>query len=281
MILIAGATGSIGSQFVQLARSDGHRIRAFSRSAERLRGLADEIVTGDATHAGTMDGICNGVEIVVSTLGASVSPDHPGKRPFRDVDTAANLRLLDAAKSAGVRRFVYVSVHIEPGYANTAYIRAHEEVVRAVAQSGLSHTVVRPTGVFSAMASFLDLARKGAIPRIGDGRARTNPVHEADVAEVIRTHLNEGPEEVNVGGPEILERREIAAMAFAALGRKPRLLPVSPVLMRTMGKMMGLWNPRMGELTEFAAAVSVTDSIAPMGGRRKLGEYFREAAARR
>src|SRR3712207_8223785 len=57
---------------------------------------------------------------------------------FREVDTVANLNLLEAAKEAGVRRFVYVSVHVQPDYARSAYIRAHEEVVSELSKPGIS-----------------------------------------------------------------------------------------------------------------------------------------------
>lgn len=280
-LLIAGATGSIGYETLLLARQNGYRIRTFSRSISRIARLADEVVTGDATRHGAMDGLCKGIETVVSTIGASVSPEHPDRRSFRQIDTAANLRLIEQAIASGVRRFVYVSVHIEPDYAQTAYVRAHEEVVRALQTSGLHYTVVRPTGLFSAMASLLDLARKGLIPRIGAGKARTNPVHQTDVAEVIHQHLANGPGEVTVGGPQTFERTEIAEMAFRAIRRKPRLLPVPAGIMRAAGRLMRLWNPRMGELTEFLTAVSTCDCIAPVRGVRKLEDYFRDVASRR
>lgn len=132
---------------------------------------------------------------MISCLGAPVDPHARERRSFFAVDTAANTSLLREAVRAGVRRFVYVSVHVESAYASTAYVRAHEEVVSQLAASGIGYTVIRPTGVFSALAGMRVMAQRGALPRIGRGDARTNPIHEADVAEWIGRHLDGGPTE--------------------------------------------------------------------------------------
>jgi len=138
----------------------------------------------------------------------------------------------DAALAAGVKRFLYVSVHLEAGYRQTAYIQAHEEFVDALRRSGLNYSVIRPTGIFAAFGDFVNLARKGLTTVIGDGRARTNPVHQADVAGKLLENLESGPTELSVGGPEVFTRREIAELAFAVIGKRPRVLPVPAAAFR-------------------------------------------------
>ena len=98
---------------------------------------------------------------------------------------------------------------ITPAYRDTAYIRAHEDFVEALLASPLSATVIRPTGIFPALNDFVDMARKGMATVIGDGRARTNPVHHRDVAQVLLENLSSGPAEVSVGGPDILTRARL------------------------------------------------------------------------
>lgn len=278
-IFVAGATGVVGFEFIRLAKAQGCYIHAFSRSPEnarKLAGLADHVEIRDVCT-----GISNlkGIDTVVSALGAPVSVASREKRSYREIDFQGNRIILQAAKEAGVRRFIYVAAHVEQGYRHTAYIRAHEEFVDHLRRSGIEHTVIRPTGIFPAFNDFVNLAKKGLTTVIGNGLARTNPVHQADVAEQLLKHLESGPDEMSVGGPEIFSRREIAELAFRILGKQPRVFRVPAIAFRLGAKGLRLANPRLGELFEFVAAVSVFDGIAPSIGRLRLEDHFRKVAS--
>lgn len=282
-ILVAGATGLIGREVVRALKGAGHFVRTLSRDpsrAKRLEGEADEVLVADATQPGALDGSCDGIEIVVSALGAPVSPNAKTRQTFGDVDRAANLALLDAAKRAGVRRFVYVGVYTLPIYADTAYVDSHTQVEAAVRASGLEHGFVRPTGVFGALAELVDMAKKGPIPLIGDGSATTNPVHEAEVAEaVLRVVTDPDSSEIDIGGPETLSRRRIGELAFRAAGKKPRLLALPVWLMRAMAFVIGPFNRRMSDFLRFIILASTTSCLAPLTGKHALGPYFEARAA--
>jgi uncharacterized protein YbjT (DUF2867 family) len=161
-VLVAGATGILGREVARVLHEKGHRVKTFSRNPARARALsrvADEIATGDATKPESLKGVLDGVEAVISCLGAPVR------------------------FTVGDRRFVYVSVHMQPDYAQTAYIRAHEEVISELSKSGISFGVVRPTGIFPIFDPFLVMARRGVAWIPGNGGALTNPVHPLDIAE--------------------------------------------------------------------------------------------------
>ena len=283
-VLVAGATGLIGREVVRLLVEAGHAVRTLSQSAERaerLRALTADVRIADATKQDALRGICEGIDVVVSALGAPVLPGAGTRRAFGDVDRAANERLLAEALGAGVRRFVYVGVYTTPAYADTAYVRAHTDVERRVRDSGLEHGFVRTTGVFGALAELVSMARKGPVPLIGDGAAKTNPVHETDVAEsVLRAVLAPASTEVELGGPETLTRRRIAELAFHAWKKAPKLIALPVWLMRVIAWFYGLANRRMTELLAFVIPASTTECVAPAGGTRKLGAYFEEVAAR-
>jgi uncharacterized protein YbjT (DUF2867 family) len=284
-ILVAGASGLVGSEVVALLRAAGHTVRTLSRSAanaERLRGLVDDVRLADATDPASLAGVCDGIEVVFSSIGAAVAMQHPDRRGYRELDFAANVNLLAEAQRAGVRRFVYVAAHVEPAYRETAYIAAHEAVVEAMRQSGLAWAVVRPTGIFGALDDFVTMAARGRVPLIGSGAARTNPVHQRDVAEAcVRAIESEDPAlDVAVGGPDVVSRREIALLAFDAVGRRPRLLRAPALLMRLAAWLIGLIDRRRGELFAFVTAISITDCVAPAVGTRRLADYFRERAVR-
>lgn len=278
-IFVAGATGAVGSEVVRLAKERGHYLHTLSRSpakALKLAGIADRI---DVLDASVEVPNLLGIDIVVSCLGAPVSLFSPDRRGYRAVDLQANSNLLRAAKTAGIQRFLYVAAHVGPAYSRTAYIRAHEDFVNVLHSSGLSSSVVRPTGIFAAFDDLLTLARRGLTTVIGDGRARTNPIHQADVAAQVLALLDFGPGEISIGGPEIWSRREIAELPFRALGRPPRILSIPAFAFRAGGKMMGGVNPRLGQLCQFFAAVSTTDCVAPVAGHLRLQDHFRSLAA--
>ena len=181
-VLLAGVTGSLGIEVARLLHTRGHQVRGLIRDEARLPAglMLTSKHVGDALIPDTLSGAMHGLDCVFSCLGASVSAEPgAGSRAFTSVDTPANLALLEEAQRAGVKRFVYVSVFHSEAMRELAYIRAHEDVVRAVMRSGLEHSIVRPTGFFSALAELLPLARKGRLPSFKGGKAKSNPIHEA------------------------------------------------------------------------------------------------------
>lgn len=266
------------------ALARGHAVVAFGRDAGRLTTRLPEGVevrVGDALAPASLRGLCEGCDAVLSCLGASVSPSlSAGRAGYLAVDWPANRALADAAKAAGVRRFVYVSVagHDHPGAAELAYYRAHEQVVAHLDAIGLEHAVVRPTGFFSALLEYVAMARRGRVPMIGDGSARSNPIADAELAAICVDALEGPPGERSVGGPEVLTRRAMIELAFAAVGRAPKISPVSPTTFLAMAKLVGPCMPRFGELLPFVVFVSTHDIVVDAHGRERLGDAFRLAA---
>ncbi|HEX8853149.1 MAG TPA: NAD(P)H-binding protein, partial [Pyrinomonadaceae bacterium] len=156
-VLVAGAPGQLGRYVLAELRRRGYRTRALVRDASRaatLQGEADETVSGDVTRPETLAHVCEQVDVVFSAVGAPLSLKRGGAS-YREVDFEGNRNLLAAARAAGVRRFVYVSVFGAERLRESEYVRAHEDFVQELQRSGLAHTVVRPTGFFSAMGEML------------------------------------------------------------------------------------------------------------------------------
>lgn len=285
-VLVAGATGTLGRAVVRRLKEQGHWARGLGRSVPRLRGLPlDETFEGDLTDPESLRGCCDGVDAVLSCAGASMQlTDLGDRRSFEAVDFGGNRNLLTEARGAGVGQFVYVSLHAADQLLATEYARAHERFVALLRESGVPSTVIRPTGFFSVFAEILHMARKGRGVLIGSGEARTNPVHEADVAAVCVEALDrpDAPNaEIAVGGPEVMSRRRIAELAFEVLGTKPRITSIPPWMFHALVAPARIWNRRLHALMVFGAAVSVVDVVAPAVGRRDLRSYFRELADQR
>ncbi len=275
--LVAGATGIVGFEVVQLLHARQSPFRTLSQSAGnsvKLQPFTTDIRVADATAPEGLVGVCDGIEVVISCLGASVTPSNRSRKSFFSVDYLANLNLLEVAKASGVKRFIYVSVFTRPDYAQTDYIRAHEAFVEALKSSGLGFTIVRPTGIFAALAEFVKFADSGLIPLIGSGESKSNPVHESDVALACCDAIDGGPEEIDIGGPDILTRKEIGSLAFAAVGKHERFIHIPRSAMLLGASAIRLFHRRFGDLFNFVARVSTTDCVATSRGSRRLKDYF-------
>lgn len=283
IVVVAGASGSVGREVVRALAARGVRVRALSRDPKKLSDLPlAEVHLGDALDPKTLEGLFTGVDRAFSCVGASVSSDPgAGRAGFVDVDVPSNRNLIEAALRAGVRRFVYVSAAGAPEHRDVAYLRAHAEVEELLRHSGLAHAIIRPTGFFSAFEEYLALARKGAVPEIGSGQVKTNPIHPADLAEVCADAvLSEETFAREVGGPQILTRHEVVELAFAALGKPTRVRRVPPGVARVGSALVRPFHPRLGELGQFLAAISSMDIVAEQTGSRRLADHFKDCVAR-
>jgi uncharacterized protein YbjT (DUF2867 family) len=285
-ILVAGASGALGRLIVQELEARGHAVRSTVRRARSAGGTpGPEVHVVDALKPGAWSGVCEGMEAVVSTIGASVNPSPlVGHKPYTAVDAPANIALLDEAKRAGVRRFVYVSLIGGNTSRHMDYSEGHERVVDALGTGAVPATVLRPTGFFCAMADMIPLARKGLVPVFGDGSCRTNPIDERDLAaQAALAAESEAPglTQIELGGPEVFTRDHIAQIAFEVIGKRPRLLHVPAGLANAGAALLSPFNPRAAHFVRFAAHVMSHDCLAPAIGTRRLGDYFLDHAKRR
>jgi uncharacterized protein YbjT (DUF2867 family) len=262
-ILMLGARGGLGRLVHAELTARGHLVRTASRAEARdAEALARAATAGNAP-AGA----------IVNCAGASVALGlGHGWRGYRAVDTPIGLAAAGAARRTGAR-LVYVSVFHPPALARGAYIDAHERVVAAMRD--LDGVVVRPTGFFSAYAALLPLARRGILVDIGDGRARTNPIDERDLAAIVAESVTgSGGREVPAGGPEVMTRGQIFEAVAERAGRRVRILRMPAWLADASGALMRVFHPRMGQFARFAAGVARHDAIAPALGTRTLAGYL-------
>jgi uncharacterized protein YbjT (DUF2867 family) len=281
-VLVAGATGGVGKAVIHELNQQQHHIRALVRNQAKLGNQGvNEVFIADARDPGQLTGACDNIEVVISALGGSLQLGRTeSKATYWDVDYQANKNLLDEAKRAGVRKFIYVSVYQAKEIKGSAYFEAHAAFENELKRSGLSYAIVRPTGVYYIFEEFVNLARKGFVPLIGDGSAHTNPIDERDVAHVCVAAIDETQTDYDIGGPEVLTRREISELCFHVLGKKPRFIKYPIGLMRLFIKPLKLFDQRLFDLMDFAMLVNHKDFIAPRAGHGKLESYLRQLTAK-
>lgn len=260
-VLVLGARGGLGRLVCEELAARGHRTRPASRA--------------DARNAAALARAAAGAGAIVNCAGASVALGlGHGWRGYRAVDTPIGLCAAEAARRTGAR-LVYVGVHhaYAPGLARCAYVDAHERV--AAAMRDLDGVVVRATGFFSAYAALLALARRGLLPDVGDGRARTNPIDERDLAAIVAEGVDGAfPRELSAGGPEVMTRGQIFELVAARAGRRVRIVRAPAWLADAAGAALRVVHPRMGQLARFAAGLAQNDVIATPLGARTLAAYL-------
>ncbi|HEX8086095.1 MAG TPA: NAD(P)H-binding protein [Solirubrobacteraceae bacterium] len=275
-VLVAGATGHLGRALIAELRRRGHRTRALVRDVARAP-FADEVVVVDAARD-PLDAAVAGVDAVFSALGGTSRVDRGPRRPFRELDTVPNLNLLRAAERATVERFGYVALLDVEALHGNPYFDAHEAVVAALRASSVAATIVRANGFFSAYDELLDMARKGRARIVGDPDARSNPIHDADLAAVCADAFESGAVEVAAGGPETMTRREEFELVNEAAGRGRETKRMPSLLTRAAAVLLRPVDPRRAAMLDFVHRVCSTDVIGPPHGERTLAEYLRTRA---
>ncbi|WP_027929065.1 SDR family oxidoreductase [Amycolatopsis thermoflava] len=224
MILITGATGSIGRHLVRRLTAEAIPFRALVRRAEQGDELGCPYVVGDFDDPSSLDSAFAGVaKLFLNSAGAVPAA---GEQPMVRQQLAA----IEAARRAGVRRIVKVSVWRAREGGKLAE-GAHWHIEQALAKSGIDWAVLQPSGF---MQNFLTGA--GSFTEDGDligayGDARVSYVDCQDIAAcaaVLLTGSHGTGRAHVVTGPEALTHTEIAAKLSAAFGRPVRYVDLPP-----------------------------------------------------
>ena len=148
-ILLAGATGYLGSHIAKRLIQNAYDLRVITRSPDKLaeRGIeVQDLFRAEITRPETLKGCCSEIDTVISTVGITRQKDG---LTYLDVDYQANLNLLNEARESGVRKFIYVSVLNGDKLRHLKICDAKEKFVEQLEKSGLEYCVVRPNGFFS------------------------------------------------------------------------------------------------------------------------------------
>ncbi|HWT95957.1 MAG TPA: NAD(P)H-binding protein [Solirubrobacteraceae bacterium] len=230
MLLLTGATGQIGTALLPRLIARGEPVRVLVRDprglgAERVRV---QIALGDLTDPPSFRNALRGVDTVVH-LAASARDQARGS--IEELNGIATWRLVQAAERAGVEHFVLFGALAASVHDRTRFLRSKALAEEAVRESGLRHTVLAPSLVFSPGDPHLTLlerlARLPLVPVPGRGRALFQPIWAEDVADCALAVLDgAGGERYELAGPDTLDHLAIAELVLRAAGRPRRLLPV-------------------------------------------------------
>jgi uncharacterized protein YbjT (DUF2867 family) len=244
VLLLTGATGSIGSRLLPLLLERGEEVRCLVREPRKLgaRRVDVQIALGDLGELSDpylLRQALRGADMVIH-LAASIR-DQPPKR-IEELNGLATVRLLRAAERSGVRSFHFFSALDAQSTQRTRFFRAKWVAEQAVLSSPLQTTVFAPSIVYDRSDPWITLLRRFSflpvLPVSGEGQAQFQPIWAADAARCVvgalerertdeeRTHRYE------LAGPETLTYDQMADLVSRVAGRPRPLMHVPLPLVR-------------------------------------------------
>ena len=234
MILVVGATGELGGAVTRLLLAQRRPVRALVRPRspqEPLRQAGAEVVLGDLKDRASLDAACQGAETVITTAN---SARRGGEDNPQTVDLEGNRNLIDAAKAAGVKQFIFVSAQIADPNSPVPFLAAKGKAEEYLRTSGVPYTIVAPNAfmeVWPALLVGVPAVAGQPVTLVGEGCRRHSFISAGDVANFIVAAVGH-PAALNkrlvLGGPEPLSFRDAVVVYERTLGRSIPVRSVRP-----------------------------------------------------
>lgn len=278
MILVVGATGLLGGAIAQHLLLQGQPVRILVRqnspseqlalqgmatSAKSLINAGAQPVYGDLKDRTSLDAACAGIDTVITTANAAL---RGGDDNVESVDTQGTMNLIDAAKAAGVKHFIYTSVPAADPNSPVPLFAAKAKCEAHLKESGLTYTILKP-GVFmevwTGMVIGVPLRAGQPVTLLKQGATKAPFVSMADVAAyaiVSVEHPAAKNAEIFIAGPRAYSWTEAVEAAGRAVDAK---LPVNYVP-------PGTRVPLLPEgISELMAGMEMQDTEIPMAETSK------------
>jgi len=249
-ITLFGGSGFIGRYIVRDLAQAGWTIRIAVREPKRARFLKPLGDVGQITpipasllHEDSVKAAVTGVDAVVNLVGILFER---GRRSFEAVHVEGARRAALAAKEAGARQFMQISAIGADPNSDAAYARSKAAGEEAVKEAFPGATILRPSIVigpeddfFNRFGAMAQLAP--ALPLVGGGTTKFQPVYVGDVAEAAARLLNgqaEGGKTYELGGPQIFTFRELMELLLEEIGKKRLLIGLPSGIASLMGQVL-------------------------------------------
>jgi NADH dehydrogenase len=253
MILVTGATGTVGTALLPQLLAAGHDVRALVRDPRRLgpQRVNVQLAFGDLGEPRALRHALRGVDTVIH-LAAAIRDQ--GERRVEEINGLGTLRLLRAAEDAGVDRFVFFSAIGATPHQRTRFFRSKALAERAVAGSPLATTVFAPSIVYDPHDRWVTIQRRLALlpllPVSGTARALYQPLCADDVAACVVASLGRDAvdDRLELAGPEVLSYEMIAVLIARAAGHERPVVHIPlPIVRQGL-----LWLRRLAGDNAFA-----------------------------
>ncbi len=215
-----------------------------------LKQQGAEIVSGDLHDSASLAGACQGVEQV---LAAAHAFDGKGDNNPQTVDDIGNRHLIDAAKAADVKHFIFVSAHGASPVSPLEFFRIKYHIEKYLRASGLNFTILRPCAYMELWVQLIgqSVQKQGKTTIFGRGNNPINFVSVEDVARFVSLTLDDARAHnamIEVGGPENLTMHQVAEVFERVSGRQAKKRHIPLLMMRVMFILLQPLNPALSRL---------------------------------
>lgn len=277
MILMTGATGTLGKPLLQRLLGAGEQVRCLVREPRRLgpSRVQVQISIGDLSDGKGFDRAMRGIDTVIHL--AATTRDQ-GRGTIEELNGLATVRLITAARRAGVRRIVFVSSFGASTSSTSRFIRTQALAAEAVKQSGLE-AVIFEAGIIYApddpwVKLMSELAKLPAMPVIGSGKASFQPIWAEDAADAITATLLKDiatpGAPIALAGPDALSQDQILKIVMRHFGAQKPLIHLPTGFSR---KVLDWGERHMGQtaLATWDQVALLQESILSPRGTGDLG----------
>ena len=276
LVTVFGGSGFVGGQVVRALAKAGHRVRVAVRNpnlAYRMRMLGDvgqiEVVQANVRNVPSVARAVDGAEAVVNLVGVLWEN---GRQKFQTLHVMGAKTIAEQAKAAGVKRLVQISAIGADVNSASRYQRTKAEGEAAVRAAFPGAVVIRPSIVFGAEDKFFNkfgqmAALFPALPLIGGGETKFQPVYVGDVAAVVAKVVSSPAAEgltYELGGPAVYSFKALMELILRETGRNRVLAPIPFFAAGLIGK-VGDLSPINPPLTSDQVESLKTDNVAGNG----------------
>jgi uncharacterized protein YbjT (DUF2867 family) len=252
LVTIFGASGFLGRHIVRALANDGWRIRAATRHPNTAHFLTPmgrvgqiQLFKANANDEAAVDSALRGADAAINLVGVLYQS---GSQRFHALHAEAAERIARLAAAHGAMRLLHVSALGASADSPSIYARTKAEGEARVRAAFPGPTIFRPSIVFGPEDDFFNrfafLARiSPALPLIGGGRTRFQPVYAGDVARAACVALSDpgtADQTYELGGPEVMTLKEVMQLVLKEVHRKRLLVPVPFGLARIQAAVLGL-----------------------------------------
>lgn len=275
MILVSGGTGFVGSAIVKELLRRNEQVAAFGRDADKMRkrlGTSVDAREGDVRDPASLNEAMQGIDTVINAVQFPGSPIENRRKgwTFEEIDLKGTRHQVDAAKAAGVRRFVYVSGVGAAKESDKHWNRYKWEAEQYVQRSGMEWSVIRPTWVFGpedvSLNRFLGFAKLlPFVPMFGDGKQDMQPVFIDDVGHAVvdaALRPEAAGQVFEIGGPDVMTMNDVVRTALEVQGKKKLLLHQPVFIGKTIGRIASVLPspPLSADAIDFITHPAVADN---------------------
>jgi uncharacterized protein YbjT (DUF2867 family) len=232
MILLTGASGLVGREVLSRLAAGSEPVRCLVRDPRRLgdERVRVQIALGDLADPPSFRNAMRGVDTVIH-LAAAIRDQPQGS--IEELAAIATWRMVDAAKRAGVQRFVFFSALGASTQSRSRFLRAKALAEEAVLAAPLEAIVFAPSLIYAPADPFITLLGRlsvipGVMPILGAGKAAYQPIWSSDVADCVIAALERAPAtkptRYELAGPQTITYAEIVRLVLRTLGKRRTLL---------------------------------------------------------